>query len=114
MVTIKNVAVKPDRFSALANDLIFTFYYDVLVAPNIEVSNVIYNDRMYSPGPIKTNMIGGRIGIDGKFNREFSWAYGAEIGYRPGILGRGAYVMVKISFPVFGTSLDNSREAFGR
>jgi hypothetical protein len=44
----------------------------------------------------------------------FSWAYGAEVGYRPSFEGRSFYAMFKISFPVFGTNLDYKVESFGK
>jgi hypothetical protein len=52
--------------------------------------------------------------MDGRFNRMFSWAYGAEVGYRPSLEGRSFYAVFKISFPVFGTNLDYKVESFGK
>jgi hypothetical protein len=59
-------------------------------------------------------MLGFRVGMDGRFNRTFSWAYGAEVGYRPSLEGRSFYAVFKISFPVFGTNLDYKVESFGK
>jgi hypothetical protein len=59
-------------------------------------------------------MLGVRVGMDGRFNRMFSWAYGAEVGYRPSLEGRSFYAVFKISFPVFGTNLDYKVESFGK
>ena len=112
---IKNFAVKPDKtYSDLTNDLIFTTYLDIIVAPSVKVDDVRYNNRIYDTDVLKTNMLGIRGGMEGKFNRDFSWAYGAEIGFRPGIKNRGFYALFKISFPVIGTSLNHSKEAFGK
>ena len=112
---IKNFAVKPDKtYSDLTNDLIFTTYLDIIVAPSINVDDVRYNGNVYDTDVLKTNMLGIRGGMEGKFNRDFSWAYGAEIGFRPGIKHRGFYALFKISFPVIGTSLNHSKEAFGK
>jgi hypothetical protein len=59
-------------------------------------------------------MFGGRLGIDGHFNRTLGWGYAAEIGVRPGLQKRGFYGLIKITFPMYGTKLDYKVEAFGR
>jgi hypothetical protein len=115
MSWIKNFAIKPDKgYGVLTNDLMFTTFFDIMIAPSVRVSDVVFNNVVYSSDPIKTNWIGMRAGIDGKFNREFGWAYGAEIGYRPSVRGRGFFALVKLSFPVFSTNLDHRKEAFGK
>lgn len=122
MSWIRNIAVNFDKFEEGVDDLMLTVYFDVLYAPNIVLDDVVYTDadpsspvsgtRTYSVSPLKMQQLGGRIGIDGRFNRTLSWSYGGELGYRPGIQGRSFYALVKISFPVFGSNLDNSVEAF--
>lgn len=125
MTWIKNVAVNFDKFEEGIDDLIFTAYFDVLYSPSIVIDDVVYDWRdpntnqilvtgTYSTNPIKTKTIGFRAGIEGKFNRTLSWAYGGEIGYRPSIVGRTFYAMLKISFPVFSTNLDYKVESFGK
>jgi hypothetical protein len=112
---IKNFAVKPDRtFGTLVNDLIFTAYLDVIYAPSIELDQVLIDGIMYSTDPVETTSVGFRAGMEGKFNREWGWAYNAEIGMRPGIKSRGFYLLIKLSFPVFSTPLDFTKEAFGK
>ena len=69
---------------------------------------------VYSSSVVETNPIGFRLGMEGKYNREFSWGYGAEIGYRPGIKGKGTFAMVRFSFPLFGHKLQHEVEAFGK
>ncbi len=115
MTWIKNFAIKPDRnYGTLGNDLIFTTYLDLMVAPSVSVNNIFYQGIEYSSENIKTSMIGFRAGMDGKFNRELGWAYGAEMGVRPGIKSKGFYALLKISFPVFSTTMDHSKEAFSK
>ncbi len=125
MTWIKNVAVSFDKFEEGIDDLIFTAYLDLLYAPSIELDDIVYTKRApdtgvpletntYSVSPIKTKAFGFRAGIDGRFNRQFSWSYGGEVGYRPSIEGRGFYALIKISFPVFGTNLDYKVESFGK
>ncbi len=112
---IKNFAVKPDKtYSDLTSDLIFTTYLDFIFAPAPQVDDVIFNGETYATDILKINKLGVRAGMEGKFNRSFSWAYGAEVGFRPGIKNRGFYALFKISFPVIGTSLSHSKEAFGK
>jgi hypothetical protein len=125
MSWIKNVAVSFDKFEEGIDDLIFTAYLDILYAPSIKIDDIVYTRKdditgapletnTYSVSPLKTKSFGFRAGIDGRFNRQFSWAYGGEIGYRPSLEGRGFYALVKISFPVFGTNLDYKVESFGK
>lgn len=119
---IRNVAINFDKFEEAVDDLMLTAFFDVIYAPEMTLDDVVYTDknsasdvagtRTYSVSPVKMEPFGGRVGIDGRFNRTLSWSYGAEIGYRPGIQGRMFYALVRISFPVFGTNLDNSVESF--
>jgi hypothetical protein len=117
---IKNVAVNFDKFEEGIDDLMFTAFLDILIAPGVKIDDVVYTDkvdltqRIYSVAPIKTKAFGVRAGIDGKFNRTWSWAYGGEIGYRPSLEGKGFYALIKISFPVYGTNLDYKVESFGK
>lgn len=124
MAWIKNVAVNFDKFEEGIDDLIFTAYVDLIVSPAISVDDIVYTGtditspnvgtQTYSVSPVKTKMLGFRVGMDGRFNRMFSWAYGAEVGYRPSFEGRSFYALFKISFPVFGTNLDYKVESFGK
>jgi hypothetical protein len=124
MTWIRNVAVSFDKYEQGVDDLILTTYLDILFSPSLKVDDIVYTDldpntpedgtRTYSVSPVKTKTFGVRGGIEGKFNRTFSWSYGAEVGYRPGIEGRTFYALVKISFPVYSTNLDYKVEAFGK
>lgn len=118
---IKNVAIKFDKTYGVAiSDLIFTSYFDILVMPLMTIEDTRYkpdplaSHLLISSEPIETNKIGFRLGMEGKFNREFGWAYNAEIGMRPSVKTRSFYAVVKISFPVFATSLSHEVEAFGK
>jgi hypothetical protein len=123
MTWIHNVAVSFDKYEEGVDDLIFTTYVDILFSPSIAIDDVVYTDktdpgalvtRTYSVNAVKTKTFGFRAGIDGRFNRTMSWAYGAEVGYRPSIEGQSFFAMLKISFPVYGTNLDHKVEAFGK
>ena len=112
---IKNVAEQPDKiYGTLVNDIIFTTFFDVNFSPMITVDDIYKDGIRYSSEPILQNVLGFRVGIDGKFNRKFSWAYGGEVGYRPGLKGSGVFVLIKISMPVFGTQLRYQVESFGK
>ncbi|HLT81382.1 MAG TPA: hypothetical protein VKZ86_10150 [Cyclobacteriaceae bacterium] len=115
---IRNVAVNFDKFEEGIDDLILTVYGDILLAPALEIDDVVYTNggdtRVYDVSPVKVRKFGARIGVEGKFNRTLSWAYGGEIGYRPSIEGRGFYALLKISLPVFGTNLNYKVESFGK
>lgn len=124
MSWIRNVAVSFDKFEEGVDDLMLTTYVDILFSPSVKLDDITYTDvdpntpeegtRIYSVSPIKTKTFGVRGGIEGKFNRTLSWAYGAEIGYRPSLDGRTFYALLKISFPVYGTNLDYKVESFGK
>ena len=115
MSWIKNFAVKPDKsYSVLSNDLYFTTFFDFLIAPSVEIDDIFYQGETYSAENIETSKFGFRAGMEGKFNRQLGWAYGAEVGYRPSVKGRTFYTLVKISFPVFSTNLEHEKEAFGK
>lgn len=115
---IKNVAVNFDKFEEGVDDLIFTVYADVLFAPSLDIDDVVYTSngetRTYNVSAIDVKKFGARVGLEGKFNRTLSWAYGGEIGYRPSIEGRTFYALLKISLPVFGTNLNYKVESFGK
>jgi hypothetical protein len=126
MTWIRNVAISFDKFETGVDDLIFTTYFDILYAPSLELDDIVFTPkdpngvriveetRTYSVSPIKTQAFGFRAGLGGRFNRTLSWAYGGEIGYRPGITGRGFYAMIKISIPVYSSNLNYKVEAFGK
>ncbi|MTI31548.1 hypothetical protein [Xanthovirga aplysinae] len=102
MAWFRNFSVRPKNYSNLTKDLLLTTYFDVLVAPSVLLEDIVYLGNIYSTDPIKKNKLGFRMGIDGKFNQELSWSYGAEMGYRPSLKGQGTYVLIKASFPVLG------------
>jgi len=111
---IRNMAVSFDDYDEGFDDGILTLYMDVMFAPSLKLDPVLYNGQEYSVQPIKLSTVGFRAGIDGKFNRELGWAYGGEFGYRPSIQGRGFFALLKISFPVFATKLEQKVQAYGK
>ncbi len=112
---IKNVAVQPDKiYGTLVSDLIFTTYLDLIYAPSISLSDIYYENQVYSSEPIQKKGFGFRAGIDGKFNRKFGWGYGIELGSRPGLKKEGFYIVAKMSFPIIATQLRYQVESFGK
>jgi len=115
MSLIKNVAVQPDKiYGTLVNDLIFTTFFDINFTPMVTIDDIYIDGMRYSSEPIQKSVLGFRAGIEGKFNRSFGWAYGGEIGYRPGLKQSGFFALAKISFPVFSTQLRYQVESFGK
>lgn len=126
MTWIRNIAVSFDKYETGVDDLILTVYFDIQYAPHMSVDNIVFTPKdangvsiisqrdTYFVDPLKTNTFGFRAGIDGKFNRSFSWSYGGEIGYRPSLQGQGFFAMIRIGIPVFGTSFNYKVEAFGK
>lgn len=124
MSWIRNVAVSFDKFESGVDDLILTTYLDLIVSPSVKLDDIVYSERdidgnklpakTYAISPVAVSKFGFRAGVEGKFNRTLGWAYGAELGMRPGIQGKMVYALLKISFPVFGTNLDYKVETFGK
>ncbi len=122
MSWVRNVAINFDNYEEGVDDLMFTVFFDLIYSPSMSVDDIVYTatpagatapeTRVYSVDPIKLRSFGARAGIDGRFNRSFSWSYGGEIGYRPSIEGRSFYALLRISFPVFGSNLDDKVESF--
>lgn len=122
MAWIKNLAIKPDKgYGVLSDDLILTTFADIMIAPSIMIDDIQYRNpmdpqqvRKFSVQEIQTRKFGFRMGLEGKFNRELGWAYGAEVGSRPTVKGKGFYALIRVSLPVYSTNLDYGREAFGK
>ncbi|MEK6783285.1 MAG: hypothetical protein AABY93_16410 [Bacteroidota bacterium] len=114
MTWIRNIAVSFDKYEEGVDDGIMTLFFDILYSPGLKVDDILYNNDIYSVSALKKSPVGLRLGIDGKFNRQLSWAYGGEIGYRPSIQGQGVFAMFKISFPIYGTNLEYKVESFGK
>ena len=114
MTWIRNVAVSFDKYEEGIDDGIMTLFFDILYSPSLKMEDIKYNNSVYSISPIKMSPVGFRLGIDGKFNRQLSWGYGGEVGYRPSIQGQGVFAMFKISFPIYATNLDYKVESFGK
>ncbi|MBS1950806.1 MAG: hypothetical protein OJF59_001890 [Cytophagales bacterium] len=114
MSWIRNVAVSFDKYDDGVDDGMMTVFFDIMVAPATSLDPVTYLGNQYSTKAIKTNMLGMRAGIEGKFNRTLGWSYGGEMGYRPSINGQGFYAMFKIAFPLYSTNLDYKVESFGK
>jgi hypothetical protein len=118
----RNVAVNFDKYEEGVDDGMLTLFFDLQYAPSLKMDPVYYRDPKAAPQPyeaystkaVKMSPFGFRVGIDGKFNRQLSWAYGGEVGLRPSIKGQTFYAMFKITFPVFGTNLDSKVESFGK
>ncbi len=112
MSWIRNIAVSFDKFDEGMDDGMLTVYADIMIAPSMRLDPVLFNGEEYNTSALATSMLGFRTGLEGRFNRTLGWAYGGEIGYRPSLQGSGFFALLKISFPVFSSNLDNKVEAF--
>jgi hypothetical protein len=117
----RNVAVSFDKYEEGVDDGMLTLFFDLQYAASLKMDPLYYSPdpatqpyEAYSTKSVKLSPFGFRAGIDGKFNRTLSWAYGGEVGLRPSVKGQTFYAMFKITFPVFGTSLDYKVESFGK
>lgn len=108
----RNVIIKPENYSNLANDILFNTYADILVVPSFSFSDVFIMNESFDISAVKTNPIGFRLGLEGKFNQKFTYCYAFETGIRPSVSKRGLFALVKLSFPVLATSLKMKKESF--
>lgn len=122
MSWFRNMAIKPDKgYAILSSNTLLTTFADFMFAPSVVLEDVRYRDpaqgnavRTFRTDQIATKGWGYRLGIEGKTNRTIGWAYGAEVGSRPGVKGKGFFAVIKVSLPVYSTSLNSRREAFGK
>jgi len=118
MSWFKNFAVTfESRWEPNGDDLLMTTYLDVLYSPGITIDDLLVNNsktkqvETISLENIKRAPFGFRAGFKGKFNRSLGWGYGVETGLRPGVQKNGFFFTCKLSFPVFGTKLEQTVEA---
>ena len=119
MELIKNIAINFENlYDQTANDLMFTVFVDLLIHPFITIQDIRYQRdsgmsiEYISNEIIDSNLFGFRAGIKGKFNRAIGFGYSVETGIRPGIQGKGFYLMGVFSVPVFGFRLNKEASAF--
>ncbi len=112
MSWFKNFAVDfESRWEPNGDDLLMTTYLDVLYSPGITIDDLLIEGETVSLEDIKQSPLGFRAGLKGKFNRGLGWGYGVETGLRPGIQKNGFFFAFKISFPIYGTKLEQTVEA---
>ncbi len=117
MSWFKNFAVDfESRWEPNGDDLLMTTYFDVLYAPSITIDDLLINNpngsqETVSLEGIKQSNFGFRAGLKGKFNRTLGWGYGVETGVRPGVQKGGFFFAFKLSFPIYGTKLEQTVEA---
>jgi hypothetical protein len=111
MGRIRNVVVKPKKYDVGLNDVIFTGYADIIFSPSITIEDIRQGGKVFSTEPVKKSPLGFRAGFEGMYNRDFSWSYGAEIGMRPSLQGKGLYFSVKVGFAL-SSRLEQRRQAY--
>lgn len=117
MSWFKNFAVTfESRWEPNGDDLLMTTYIDVLYSPSITIDDLLMTNpngsqETVSLENIKQSQLGFRAGLKGKFNRSLGWGYGVETGLRPGIQQNGFFFTFKLSFPIYGTKLEQTVEA---
>lgn len=112
MSWFKNFAVDfESRWEPNGDDLLMTTYLDVLYSPGITIEDLLIGGETVSLGDIKQSPLGFRAGLKGKFNRTLGWGYGVETGVRPGVQKSGFFFAFKLSFPIYGTKLEQTVEA---
>ncbi len=106
---IRNVSVDITGYEPNVDDLIFTTYFDLLIGLDIRKDNLFYEGVEYSLSPLKSLPMGARLGVEGKRNRKSGMAFGAEIGYRPGLKKGGFFGQVRVAIPMISTNLDGNQ-----
>jgi len=112
MSWFKNFAVAfESRWEPNGDDLLITTYIDMLYAPSVTIDDLLVGGETVSLEEVTQNAFGFRAGLKGKFNRKLGWGYGVETGVRPGIAENGFFFAFKLSFPIYGTKLEQTVEA---
>ena len=112
MSWFKNFAVTfESRWEPSGDDLLLTTYLDLLYAPGITIDDLLVGGETVSLADVKQAPFGFRAGLKGKFNRTLGWGYGLESGLRPGVQKNGFFLTFKLSFPIYGTKLEQTVEA---
>ena len=112
MSWFKNFAVDfESRWEPNGDDLLMTTYLDFMYAPGITIDDLVVGTETVSLEEIQKSSFGFRAGVKGKFNRTLGWGYGVETGLRPGIKKNGFFLTFKLSFPIYGTKLEQTVEA---
>ncbi len=112
MSWFKNFAVTfESRWEPNGDDLLMTTYLDALYAPGITIEDLLVAGETVKLDEVKKSAFGFRAGLKGKFNRTLGWGYGVETGLRPGIQKNTFFFAFKLSFPIYGTKLEQTVEA---
>ncbi len=112
MSWFKNFAVDfESRWEPNGDDLLITTYVDFLYSPSITIDDLLIGREPVSLADIKQAPFGFRAGLKGKFNRTLGWGYGVETGLRPGVQKNNFFFAFKLSFPIYGTKLEQTVEA---
>lgn len=112
MSWFKNFAVTfESRWEPNGDDLLMTTYLDVLYSPGITIDDLLIGGETVALDDVKQAPLGFRAGLKGKFNRNLGWGYGVESGLRPGVQKSGFFFTFKLSFPIYGTKLEQTVEA---
>jgi len=112
MSWFKNFAVAfESRWEPNGDDLLMTTYVDMLYAPGVSIDDLLIGGENVSLEDVTKSSFGFRAGLKGKFNRKLGWGYGAETGVRPGVAQSGFFFAFKLSFPIYGTKLEQTVEA---
>ncbi len=117
MSWFKNFSVTfKSRWQPSGDDLLLTTYLDLLYAPGITIDDLLVRNpsgtqETVSLGNVKQSPFGFRAGVKGKFNRALGWGYGLESGLRPGVQKNQFFLTFKLSFPIYGTKLEQTVEA---
>ncbi|SDK17721.1 hypothetical protein SAMN05421823_10268 [Catalinimonas alkaloidigena] len=114
---IRNISVKADKVGTIGDDRFITFYGDLLLSPWVKLDDIIAHlddtekQVTFSTAAVKTRKIGFRTGFDIMFNQRSYFSFGGEVGFRPGIAGRGLYAEARVGLPVFGFKMNGMRTA---
>lgn len=98
---IRNQAVLFEGFDTAVQDKMVTYFADLMIAPWLSIDDAVYGVSTYSLDKVKLRRMGLRLGTEVKLNRKMGWSYGAELGWRPAPRGNTAFLLIKISVPVF-------------
>jgi len=98
---IRNMAAGFDDYEVVSRDAVVSCYADFLFAPELTMDDLLFDGNLFPLNVVERQTVGMRAGVDIRHDRDIGFAFGAEAGIRPGPSKGGAYMLLKVSIPVF-------------
>lgn len=104
----RNIVINADGYGRKKNSMWQEFYLDVMFAPAPTIADVSYGEHTFDvtgnhESALQTSNLGWRFGYRSmSVKRAINWGWNCEMGSRPGLQGKGFYLVWGVSLPVVG------------